>query len=285
MLTPREQELYDLALASLPAWYSSETNPQVTVGAFAKIFGLVWDQIDAWVDIIYLKQAFGIWLDAHARDRGTRRQTGEGDDALLARLSVPPDALTKPALLAIAQAIVVGAGISGDVIMTESRVSPLIGGYWDPGAGAQRSFWGQGWRYQKLHDIAVILPIGTDDGTLAAVTEAMRLWAAGGVEVVVERTSSTSSYQSITITPPAAHATHGGSTVTFTWQGVQSDTVTIAVNGIAGGNSTVGTVTTGFAGSIVYHPPASIPSPVDVEVQAISGLDPSVVGRARVKIV
>jgi hypothetical protein len=41
----------------------------------------------------------------------------------------------------------------------------------------------------------------------------------------------------------------------------------------------VGTIAAG-----VYTPPATIPFPVDVEVQAVSVLDPTVVGRARVKI-
>lgn len=280
-LTSHEQELYNLALASLPRWYSTEVNPQVVVGAFAKLFGKAWDQIDAWVNIIYLKQAFGIWLDAHARDYGTRRQTNESDGALLARLESPQDALTKSALLAIGNAIIAGAGVSDIIHISEGRID--AGGYWDPGFAGGRAFWGvSGHRWDgHPHDIYVIVPATADNGTAAAVAAAMRLWAAGGVDVFVEHALdfSNDSYQIVTITPPAAQVAHGGVTQQFTVQTRFADTVTWMVNGNVGGNAVTGTI----SGSGLYTAPASVPYPEDVEIEAYSPTY-DVTGTARVKI-
>lgn len=276
VLSPREQELLDLAAASLPEWYSDEQNGLETLAGFAKMFGKAWDQIDAWVDIVYLKRAFGIWLDAHARDHGTRRQAGESDATLLARLETPQDMLTKPALIAISDAILAGSGLPTGTIILETRQEQA---YWQTTLAVE-SFWGMGqlW-HNHPHAIIVVLPSTTDATTITAVAEAMRLFAAGGVDVTTEAQPSTRA-QLVTVTPPAAQLVHGGAASPFVAQVRITDTVTWAVNGVVGGNSTVGTVD----GSGNYTPPAAVPSPEDVEVQATSVLDSTVVGRARVKI-
>ena len=67
--------------------------------------------------------------------------------------------------------------------------------------------------------------------------------------------------------PPSAEIRVGDS-VQFaaTVKGIKDQTVTWSVNGIAGGNSTVGTVTA----SGLYQSPAGIPNPNSVQVQATS---------------
>lgn len=282
-LTPHEQELYNLALASLPKWYSTEVNPQVVVGAFAKIFGKVWTQIDTWVDIVYLKRAFGIWLDAHARDRGTSRRAGESDATLAGRLEVPADAVTLPALNQIGNAILAGAGVTGSVTIIENRVNSAEGGgFWEDGVALTRVFWGHGWRWDGTpHTIEVAVPAATPLQVAQAVAEAMRMWAAGGVEVLSEQPSATFSYEVLSIKPPAATTAHGGSTVAHTVQSRRGATsFTWKVNGITGGNSTFGTIDS-FG---TYTPPAAVPSPEDVEIEVVGNIDATVVGTARLKI-
>jgi serine protease len=77
---------------------------------------------------------------------------------------------------------------------------------------------------------------------------------------------------SISITPVIANVAVG-TTQTFTAAVANSATtaVTWSVNGVAGGNSTVGTIST----SGVYTAPAAIPSPGTVTVSAASTVDPT----------
>jgi hypothetical protein len=275
-LTTQEQELYDLALASLPDWFSGDENAEETVAGFAKMFGKAWAQIDSWVDMVFLKRAFGVWLEAHARDRGTSRQAGEGDGALGARLVVPSDAVTKPALIQIADAILVGAGRPAGTVILETRQEQ---DYWQTDVAVEQ-YWGKAGRWHNSpHAIMVELPAGTPAATVAAVAEAMRLFAAGGVDVVVEAQLA-SLPQLVTVTPAAAQVAAGGAAINFAFQSRLADTVSWRVNGLIGGSGVTGVV----SGSGVFTPPLTKPFPEDVEVEAVSVLDSTVVGRARVKI-
>jgi uncharacterized protein (DUF1800 family) len=73
-----------------------------------------------------------------------------------------------------------------------------------------------------------------------------------------------------------------GSTVTFTATAVNlsNPSVTWQVNGVAGGNSTVGTINS----SGVYTPPAAIPTNNNVTVTAVSQASPSISGSATLSI-
>jgi hypothetical protein len=168
------------------------------------------------------------------------------------------------------------------VHISEGRID--AGGYWDPGFAAGRAFWGtSGHRWDgHPHDIYVIIPAAADSGTVAAITEAMRLWAAGGVDVIVEQPfdEGNDNYELVTITPPARQIAHGGAAVQFTAQSRFGATVTWYVNNLAGGDAAHGSV----SGTGLYTPPASVPYPEDVEIQAVSNLDFTTTGRARVKI-
>jgi uncharacterized protein (DUF1800 family) len=72
---------------------------------------------------------------------------------------------------------------------------------------------------------------------------------------------------SVTLTPPSA-TIFAGQTVTFNAQvnGTTDQTVTWSVNGIVGGNSTVGTIS--VAGG--YQSPSAMPNPNQVTIQAVS---------------
>jgi len=92
--------------------------------------------------------------------------------------------------------------------------------------------------------------------------------------------STQNSQPSITVT--GGSQVRLGSTVAFTVNvsNLSSTAVTWQVNGAAGGNSTVGTISS--AG--VYTPPTTIPSTNTVTVSAVSVASPSVSGSAQVSI-
>ncbi|HEX2790560.1 MAG TPA: S8 family serine peptidase [Steroidobacteraceae bacterium] len=98
-------------------------------------------------------------------------------------------------------------------------------------------------------------------------------------------------FAGVTITPPVAVSVAPATAVVLAATGSQQFTATLAnagsntavswqVNGIAGGNATVGTISS--AG--VYAAPATIPSPATVTVTAVSAADPTRSGSAAVTV-
>jgi serine protease len=81
---------------------------------------------------------------------------------------------------------------------------------------------------------------------------------------------------------PAAESVQTGGSATFaaTLANTSDGSVTWEVNGFAGGNATVGTITS--AG--VYSAPASVPMPATVTVTAVSATDASATGSAQLTI-
>jgi serine protease len=86
----------------------------------------------------------------------------------------------------------------------------------------------------------------------------------------------------IAVCPVSASVTTGGAGETFdaSLANTTDTAVTWEVNGIAGGNSTVGTI----SGSGVYTPPATVPNPATVDVTAVAAADPSFTAAAQVTI-
>lgn len=122
VLSPREQELFGFAKSALPKWlFAQETNRQELIAGFAKAMGAVWDQIDFFVDQVFILKAVSNFLDDLAKDRGTRRQFGETDISLAARLRQVQDAVTLPALEAALTAIMNAAGYTTGFGIVELR--------------------------------------------------------------------------------------------------------------------------------------------------------------------
>jgi serine protease len=86
----------------------------------------------------------------------------------------------------------------------------------------------------------------------------------------------------VAVSPTSASAHAGGGTQTFvaTVANTADSRVTWLVNGIAGGDTTVGTIST----TGVYSAPATVPSPATVSVTAVSLADPSRSASAAVTI-
>lgn len=124
-LSSKEQELFDQALKTLPHWMRGDDRAMEEAGLLAKVAGLADDQGEYWADQALITTSTGPvgaapdWLAAHARDRDTDRQPSEDDPTLRARLRTIEDAVTRPAVLAAAQAIVDAAGVVGDVAGVE----------------------------------------------------------------------------------------------------------------------------------------------------------------------
>jgi hypothetical protein len=86
---------------------------------------------------------------------------------------------------------------------------------------------------------------------------------------------------SVTISPTSATVTAGGTQqFTATVQNASNTAVTWQVNGVAGGNATVGTISS----SGLYTAPATVPSPATIMVTAVSQADPTKSASAQVAI-
>lgn len=184
-----EQSLYDHAKAALPRFlFQKDGRADEWLGAFVKAFESARAQLALWRSYAEILQATGVWLSQHALDRGTQRQSDESDATLRERLRTYPDALTRPILLATADAILVAAGVSGTSAMVELRRDR---GFFvtDAGTGRKVAYMSRGYRVGSssppLHFI-VILPYGTTDDVTASVTQKLNELKAAGYEASVE---------------------------------------------------------------------------------------------------
>jgi hypothetical protein len=91
----------------------------------------------------------------------------------------------------------------------------------------------------------------------------------------------------VSVLPPSATLSTSAAqvfTATVTGTGSPSTAVTWSVNGIAGGNSTLGTIVANGSATAVYTAPAAPPSPATVTVTATSVADISKSGNASVTV-
>jgi hypothetical protein len=91
----------------------------------------------------------------------------------------------------------------------------------------------------------------------------------------------------LSVLPATATVAPGGAQIfaaSISGAGTLAGGVAWSVNGVAGGNATVGTIVVNGATSAVYTAPAAIPSPATVTVTAASEADPTKAGSALVTI-
>ncbi len=120
-LSADEQGLYDWLRSTLPGWFFATDTEEEIWGAAAKALHLVRAQADSWLAATYVLDADGVWLDQHARDRGTFRQANEPEDILRERLRSVADAVAPGPVLAAVQAVLTLAGVVGTAYMLELR--------------------------------------------------------------------------------------------------------------------------------------------------------------------
>jgi uncharacterized protein (DUF1800 family) len=120
---------------------------------------------------------------------------------------------------------------------------------------------------------------------LAAATSLALLFATGcnllNSKTPQTTTTTTTATAEVSVTPPSAQI-RAGDRLQFaaTVTGISDQTVAWSVNGIAGGNSTVGSI----SASGLYQSPASIPSPNSVQVQATSASQTSAASSSTVTL-
>lgn len=99
-LTPEEEELLAWLKGSLPSWFWQKTEAKEEIWrGIVKAFGRVRDLINDWADRTFILYSDDVWLEQHAKDRGTSRQYGESDEGLQARLRTPLQAVVRNDLL------------------------------------------------------------------------------------------------------------------------------------------------------------------------------------------
>lgn len=201
-LTADQQDLFDLAKEGLPSWwFQDETYSQEILQAYAVIIDDARQVIQTWQQMSFLLQATGIWLDQHARDRGTFRQLNESDVALRDRLRNFADAVNVASVLAAANRALANQPITpptGYPAIVELRRDRAFSGTWSatpptpPGSGyasRKMAYLTRGYRIGGTRGggFIVILPYGTTAQTAASAAEEIRIKRAGGFPSFVER--------------------------------------------------------------------------------------------------
>lgn len=157
-LNATEQALLNVANANLPEWFKANERAQEDVGAVAKQAGRVHEVVRDWLLNTRIQDAIGAvdsdpdWLDQHAVDRGTRRQAGETDAMLRARLRSAPLAVARPDLLSFVAAQVTAAGQDG----TKARLVelPRDGAF----TGTYTQAAGTGGQFARTGDVVTFTP-------------------------------------------------------------------------------------------------------------------------------
>lgn len=124
VLSAEEENLLQWLLSSIPRWLwmddPTRSVQEVWAGTVKSLIE-VQRQGESWSAATFISLATDVWLNQHARDRGTTRQGAETDVALRTRLRSYEDAVTNPALRAASQAVVDADGVVDTVYVLELR--------------------------------------------------------------------------------------------------------------------------------------------------------------------
>jgi hypothetical protein len=161
--------------------YRSSVPPEVTatplgedIGyALAEMFNLAKQEVERLNAGANLGTSTGLFVDAHANDRGLRRQEDETDDQLIDRLRKPPLAGTVAAIIEAVDAIV---GDGKTIIIELPRQSMYVSRHMGLNRG-HRMGAGRG-------VVVVLIPASAD--ALESVRDAVRSKIAAGKLYIVE---------------------------------------------------------------------------------------------------
>lgn len=123
-LSNEEQDLLTWLLSSIPKaiWMDDpRLSKQEVWTAAVKSLILVQRQAEDWQRATYITEAEGVWLNLHAKERGTNRQAGELDPGLRDRLRNVADAVTVSAIVTAVRAYLDSAGYTGPLGFLELR--------------------------------------------------------------------------------------------------------------------------------------------------------------------
>lgn len=109
MSTDAIEDLFRVYKSALPPDLTEDGLPRDLAYSIAEIMAIAEAETARLTRAARVGTAVGIDLEAHARDRGLRKQENESDDQLRARLQRPPQAITKGAILSAIELVVAGA--------------------------------------------------------------------------------------------------------------------------------------------------------------------------------
>ncbi len=119
-----QSSLYQVAKAALPPeFFQNGQDSQELPSAFAVEMAAAKASIDTDYHRSMILDSTGIWLDQHARDRGTTRQANESNVQLRQRLRSFNPSVTLSALTGAIGAFVTGSDVTGTVGYVELRKS------------------------------------------------------------------------------------------------------------------------------------------------------------------
>lgn len=184
-LSTEAQSLFDHAKNAVPRWLTRGPKAALEwLYAFATIWDTVRQMGQTWLDVTYILKSFGANLDQHAKDRGTQRQSGEGDLALQQRLIQITDAVTEPALQASINALLAANSLGTCAIVNLRRDR----GHYHV-TGSSSAFASRGYRMTNAtrpQGYVVILPYGTSAAIAKGVSDYLRQYGPGGFYYSVE---------------------------------------------------------------------------------------------------
>ncbi len=201
VLTAEEQRLADWAKDALPGWYSGDARTPEEIQVFAKIFYRLLLQVQFWVDMTYVGRATEgsevDWLDALARELGTKRVADETDTSLRYRLRNLQPAITVAAIEDGANQLLDSLGV-GDTVEIEEL--PRDAAFcFDGDAGVPSGSAGYGFFFTPAVDalaqrmcrpkggvVIVIIPFGLSATVRDAVLGLIVKLRAAGITAIVE---------------------------------------------------------------------------------------------------
>lgn len=123
-LSAEEEDLLTWLRSSIPRWFwmdeAIKSKAEVWIGAVKSLIQ-VQLQGEAWNTATFILTATDVWLNQHARDRGTFRQSGELDAVLRTRLRTYEDAVSKSTVLAAVQQVLTDQGVAGTAAIVELK--------------------------------------------------------------------------------------------------------------------------------------------------------------------
>lgn len=179
-----ERALYDWCRGSMPLFLFGDT--EELPEAYVKIMDEARATCRWLLDMTYPQYAQGFWLDAHAPFRSTKRQAGEQDAQLKARLLGEPNLVTRVALIREADAILEAHGLVTGAKMINVEMEGFFLDYSGLDVGER---WGNASNPQGTGiptAFVLMLPYGTTAAARAAITEMLRRNGAAGYGQAVE---------------------------------------------------------------------------------------------------
>lgn len=184
------------AQESLPRWWSKSERGLEDINAIAEVMVTVLLQCEDWLRMTFILDSDGKWLIQHARDRGVSPQANESEATLKERIRRPEEAVTRGAILAVVNAVLVAAGLPGTATMIElprdacfclaTPATPADAEGYGFAASTGGAIVGSRIAFSRGGSMVILLPVGTPQAVQLAIRDAVRIKKAGGFGYSIE---------------------------------------------------------------------------------------------------